>query len=294
MKTIDFALDSRIYALFKGDPGTGKSIAAASFPKPYFFALDGNIKAPIAYWRPRGKEFEYDFYSTFLSINKKLEEFNAYCPYETIVIDGITSLADIIINDMIRTRDPGAKKVMRAGIESAQIEDYGGEARGLQVILDNLKAVSINRGIHAIVTAHVIQVESTDLVKKTTSVSRQLLTAGNKVAVKLPKDFDEAYHFDVQGNMDITQDPIYTVVTKNTGYDWAKTALPLPTRIKFTNGSLYDIIMSHLKDYPHVHSVNSSAVANQANSANPESNPTPSSDASKLVGDMFKKKSWNI
>jgi hypothetical protein len=44
--------------------------------------------------------------------------------------------------------------------------------------------------------------------------------------------------------------PKYTIVTSNTGWDWAKTALGLPLRIDFTDKSLYDEIMKsvHNKD----------------------------------------------
>jgi len=246
MNTKDIKIDKRFFCLFKGDPGTGKSIAAASYPKPYFFDMDGRMKSVVNYWRPRAKEFEYDRFNSFYQVNHRLEEFYSYCPFETLVYDGITSGADQILADMLSTRDKGAKKVLRGGIEMYQIEDYGGESRGLQIVIDNLKAISFKHGINCIVTAHVLTTESTDLKSKVTTTSRTLLTAGKKVAAKLPKDFDEAYHFDVQANMEVGGDPKYTVVTRNTGWDWAKTALPIDTRIDFTNGSLYDLIMVQL------------------------------------------------
>lgn len=263
MNTADIKLDQRLFCLFKGDPGSGKSIAAGSFPKPYFIDNDGRMKAVINFWRPRGKEFEYDRFSSFLETNRKLEEFMNYCPFETIVYDGITTGADIILQTMIDTRDSGAKKKLRGGIELLQIEDYGGEDRGLTTIINNLKALSFKWNIHVVVTAHVLTVEQTDVTKKVTNVSRTLLTAGKKVAAKLPVSFDEAYHFDVQTSMDMANPmPKYTIITSNTGWDWAKTALGLPLRIDFTNKSLFNEIMAavrhnevqEIKDS--VHSVN--------------------------------------
>jgi hypothetical protein len=244
MNTADVQLDQRLFCLFKGDPGSGKSIAAGSFPKPYFIDNDGRMKSVINFWRPRGKEFEYDRFDDFLTTNRRLEELYISCPFETIVYDGITTGADIILKTMIETRDAGAKKKLRGGIELLQIEDYGGEDRGLTTIINNLKALSFKWNINVIVTAHILTVEQTDITKKVTSVSRTLLTAGKKVAAKLPVNFDEAYHFDVQTSMDMANPaPKYTIVTSNTGWDWAKTALGLPLRIDFTDKSLYDEIM---------------------------------------------------
>lgn len=253
--TTDVALDERFFCVFKGDPGSGKSIAAASYPGhkenpnigPYFFDNDGRMKSVINYWRPRGREFRGMRPNSFLETNRKLEEFMFECPYQTLVYDGITTGSDKMLMDLLSSRDPKAKKIIRAGIEFYQIEDYGGEYRGLDIIINNLKAISFRHGTNIIVTAHVIKTETTDIIKKTTTESRSLLTAGKKIAAKLPVHFDEAYHFDVQASMDVTAGPSYTVVTRNTGWDWAKTALPIPLRIDFTNGSLYDIIMGHLK-----------------------------------------------
>lgn len=73
MNTTDVILDERLFCLFKGDPGSGKSIAAGSFPNPYFIDNDGRMKSVINFWRPRGKEFEYDRFDNFINTNKRLE-----------------------------------------------------------------------------------------------------------------------------------------------------------------------------------------------------------------------------
>ena len=265
MTTEDVNLDTRFFCLFKGDPGSGKSIAAASYPGhkeksnigPYFMDNDGRMKSVVNYWRPKGREFHYDRFDSFLALNTRLEKFYTHePPYQTIVYDGITTGSDQILADMISTRETDKKKVKRAGIEFLQIEDYGGESRGLQVIIDNLKAISFRWGVNVIVTAHVLTIESTDIKTRVTTTSRSLLTAGKKIAAKLPVHFDECYQFDVQTDMDVTAPPKYTVVTRNTGWDWAKTALPIPARIDFTNGSLYDIIMNHLEGKQFVRATN--------------------------------------
>ena len=253
----DIKIDDRMFCLFKGDPGAGKSIAAASYPEPYFFDLDGRMKSVAAYWRPKGRKFQYDTYTSFDPLYNKLEQLSTYCPYGTLVYDGITSGADQILDDMLAVRGTtNRKRIMAGRIEKYQIEDYGGESRGLTMIMNKLKAISFQKNVHIIVTAHVLSVDTTDLKTKQTTTSRTLLTAGKKVAAKLPKDFDEAYHFDVQAGFGPEDMPKYTVVTRNTGQDWAKTALPLPLRIDFTDGSLYDIIMKHLEGHEIVRTVN--------------------------------------
>lgn len=268
MKVADIPIDTRFFCLFKGDPGSGKSIAASSYPDAYFFDMDYRMKSIKTFWTMQNTErarqilagLEYDRYTDFLSVNRRLEQFMGYCPFKTLVFDGITSGADVILNTMIATRDAGAKRNVRGGVELYQIEDYGGESRGLQTIIDNLKALSFRWELNVIVTAHILETAQTDLKSRITTVSRTLLTAGKKVAAKLPKDFDEAYHFDVQPSLDVSQPPRYTIITHNVGQDWAKTALPLPMRLDFTDAPLYDIIMAELAKHPEiVQPVNSSS-----------------------------------
>jgi hypothetical protein len=244
--TADIQLDARFFCLFKGDPGVGKSIAAASFPKPFIFDNDRRIKSVVNYWRPRGKEVDYMHAKDFIQIQQKLESFLCNCPYETIVYDGFTTGADMILRTMQTTRETGAKKIMRGGIELLQIEDYGGESQGLKWIIETLKDISWRQNVHVICTAHVLETSSTNLKTQQSTISRSLMTAGKKIAAALPVHFDEAYHFDVQSGFDPTDMPKYTILTHHVGQDWAKTALPLPMRIDFTNGSLYDKIMEEL------------------------------------------------
>lgn len=252
MNTADIQIDKRFFSLFKGDPGSGKSIAAASYPKPYFMDNDGRMKSVVNFWRPRGKEFEYDRFDTPLQANKKLEELLPYCPFETIIYDGITTGSRQMLRiakAMRGIQEDGSKqkvnKKYAGGIELSQIEDYNVETTWFDTIINNLKVISFRHNVNVIVTAHVLTTEEKDIKTKITTTSRALLTGGKKVAAGLPVDFDEAYHFDVQPSFDGSE-PRYTVVTRNTGWDWAKTALPIPLRIDFTNDSLYDLIMKEL------------------------------------------------
>lgn len=256
MNTKDIDLDTRFFCLFKGDPGSGKSIAAASYPKPYFFDIDRRLKSVVNYWRARGKEFEYDPYDSPLDINRRLEEFIPYCPFETLILDSVTTWTRAIFKTAKNMRASNAKRIMHAGVEQAQIEDYGAELNWWNTIIGNLKTISFKHNVNVIVTAHVLTSESIDLKSQVTKVSRKIVTAGKQTAAQIPVDFDEAYHFDVQSSVEVGGQPSYTIVTRNVGWDWAKTALPISTRVDFTNGSLYDIIMEQLSKSQFVHAVN--------------------------------------
>jgi len=255
VNTKEINLDERIFALFKGDPGSGKSIAAASFPEPYFMDIDARLKSVVNYWRPRGREFEYDRFTTPLKLNQKLEEFQAHCPYKTIIVDGLTTLSRSIFQVAKSMRGVSlegektkTKVRLSAGMELKQIDDYQGEVEWIQTILNNLKVISLSHNINVIMTAHIITVESSpDIKTGNTSISRNILTAGKKAAAEVPVDFDEAWHFDVQPSYD-GGGPRYTVITKNTGWDWAKTAMNIPIRIDFTNDSLYDKVMESVRE----------------------------------------------
>ncbi len=179
-----------------------------------------------------------------------------YCPYQTIVLDGITTTGKLLLKTMVDTREAGSKKIIRGGIELNQIEDYGGEGKGLDTIINNLQVISLRHAVNVIVTAHVLETSSSNIKTGQTTVSRSLLTGGKKVAASLPVYFDEAYHFDVKSSMNPDERPRHTIVTHNVGEDWAKTALPIDLRIDFTDSSLYNEVMKQLEGKEFVRVVN--------------------------------------
>lgn len=245
MNTRDLTVGERLFILMKGEPKTGKSVAAHSFPNTYTFAIDYRMESVKHFYPDR--DFEYDHFDNLIQVNKRIEDLKLNCPWDTLIFDGITSYSNLAISCMIdhRAPSPGSKTV-RAGIPVAEVEDYGGEARALTMMLDGLRAISIKHKKHVIVIAHVLNVENYNLKTNTTSVSRTLLTAGKKIAAAFPKDFNEVYHFDVQTNLE-TGEPEYIVYTKHQGVDFAGTALPLSTRINWTNKNFYQILLNQIK-----------------------------------------------
>jgi hypothetical protein len=255
MKLEDVKPEDRVFALFKGDPKTGKSIAAHSFffgEPVYTFDLDARMESVKDYYqRVVGKlpNVTFDRFSTFFEIHAKLEELRANCPYKLIIMDSITSLAMKSLDTMIETRTPTEKSKTkdRGGIILTVVEDFGGEASALRMAMNMLLAISIAHNVSVIVTAHVI-----DPQPGAYRPMRVLLTGGKKIAAEIPIHFNEAYHFFVEtkGGLQVGVDDIerkFVAVTRSIGTDWASTALDIPDKIDFTNGLLHAKIIEILK-----------------------------------------------
>jgi hypothetical protein len=272
----DMKIGGKHVALFKGDPGTGKTIAAASYSEGkddiYFFDLDQRIRPLVLHFaHPEmagyKKHIKFDTYSgetAWGDLCTKLDSLISYNPYAMVCMDSLTALSRMLISLMLTARgDAGKQKLKRGGVALTQIEDYSGEANGINQVLDAMRVISgrdatTEGKCHIILTAHVIQVSEKNRAGAV-SVSRFLVNAGAKKTVaEVPAYFDEAYHFDVATGPD--GNPCYRIITRNIGEDWAKTALPLPNEIDFTArpdgldnpsrfGLLYPLIMGHVNAF---------------------------------------------
>lgn len=242
MNTKDLKMNEPAFSLYKGDPKTGKSIAAHSFPDTYTFSFDRRMQSVKSFYR--GRDFEYDYFNNLIEVNQKLDAFKAMqpgtFPYKTVIFDGITRFSDLAIECMIDHRNPSPNsKTVRAGIPMAEIEDYGGESRALTMALNGLLAINIIHKVHVIVIAHVIAVEQVNVLTKSVTVTRSLLTAGKKIAAKLPVDFNEVYHFYVTSDV-LTETSVFRAATKSNSLDWAATCMPLPKSIIWTNKNFFE------------------------------------------------------
>lgn len=233
--------------LGKGDSGSGKSVAAYSFPNAYVFDLDNRVQSVVSYYQRIQrmdilKNLEYDTYTgngAIINMLQKLSSFVNRCPYETVIIDTLTSLADSTLNHAIRMRGgEGGKKI--AGIDTNTIEDYGVEN---SVVMDIIQVFQAMKNVTCILNAHVLSVEEKQLGGPTT-ISRTLLTGGKKVAAKIPGYFGETWHFDTKSNMKGTK---YIVRTQHGGADYAKTSLILPIEIDWTDKVFYEEVTKALQ-----------------------------------------------
>lgn len=253
METVD---PSIIYALFKGEPGTRKSTQALSFVeagKQYWFSWDRKMQGilnPLRKWGYDPKMIDYDDYHDWNSARLKLEKLQIDCPYSTLVFDSLTSCADMTLHQTLSMKAGTSRKSgatagkLVAGIAVNEIEDYNAESAALQELIaltKDIQSYNAKQGkiITVILIAHVVQAEYRNTVNNTTHVSRTIITAGKKVAPKIPAYCSEVYHFNIKKGIDLDAGGDYSLLTEHTGDDFARTALDLPKEIVFTDKPLY-------------------------------------------------------
>lgn len=247
MSTVNF---DALYCMFKGEPGLRKSTQALSFPGPqYWFSWDrkmNGIYLPMKKWGIDPKSIAYDDYDDWAKAKVKLESFQVKCPYKTLVFDSLTSMADMTLRQttqlkygLKRASGQAAGKLI-AGIAVNEIEDYNAESAALQELIALSKDIHNFHNVNVILIAHVVQAEYRNTTNNTTHISRQIVTAGKKVAAKIPAYCGEVYHFNVEQGMVVGGGGKYTVLTSHTGDDFARSGLGLPAKIEFGDNPLYD------------------------------------------------------
>lgn len=232
-----------LYCLFKGEPGTRKSTQALSFPKPqYWISWDQKmdaLKLPMQHWKIDPLSVDYDDYSDYDTVQRKLESFLASCKYRTVIIDSITSGSDSINRQTMRKKGMGGGGKNIAGIPVAGFEEFNAESSALGEVVALTKELNKVRKVNIILIAHVIQKE-----QKTpdgqTHMSRVLVTAGKAIAQKIPAYCSEVYHFNVKQGPIVGKGGQYALKTTHTGDDFARSSLALDEEIIFGNDPLYD------------------------------------------------------
>lgn len=246
------------YIMLKGEPGTRKSTQALSYPKPqYWFSWDQKMlamKLPMKKWGINPKLIQWDDYRDWNPARAKLESFLISresfnpqpIPFKTIVIDSVTSMADGALSqmkDMKRgtTRASGAQAGKNvAGISVNEIEDYMAESAALQELISLTKQIKALHNVNIILIAHVIQAEYKTSPNSPSTISRTIVTAGKRIAPKIPAYCEEVYHFNIKKSFDASSGGEYSLLTTHTGDDFARTGLELPAEIVFGDKPLYD------------------------------------------------------
>lgn len=249
MSTMEDLDPSILYCLFKGEPGTRKSTAALSFPRPqYWFSLDKKMNSlliPMKLWGIPKNEIEYDDYKDYNSMRKKLEQLNASCPYKAIVIDSITSTGDATNRQTIISRvgvknKAGEDRGMQiGGIAVGGLEDYKAENAAFGEIIALTKEIKQFHGAHIILIGHVIG-ERKENERGITHHARTLITGGKAISGKIAAYSDEIYHFNAGAPPAEGMEGEYALLTTHTGDDFARTSLPLPMKIVFNGQPLFE------------------------------------------------------
>lgn len=251
-----------LFALFKGPSGAGKSVGALSYPSPY--VLDFDAKQPgIARKHFPGKDVQYDQFEDIFGACAVLDNLQDNCPYETLILDSITSLTYNIIKSVAALKGEETPKMLKRlkGIKNSSLEMlgydyYNGETRFIKYILDVLKALWKQPGNprNVIVIAHVLETEREDIKTKIVTKTRTIVTAGKAVAAYIPAQFDDEWHFALE-RPDLGSDSGsigHVVCTESFGDESAKCSIRLPRYIDFTEtgkngGNLYETIQKLTK-----------------------------------------------
>lgn len=241
-----------LYAMFKGEPGTRKSTAALSFlpaGKQYWFSWDrkmSGILLPAQKWGYNTKDVHYDDYENWTLARQKLEQFQTDIKgYKTLVFDSLTSCADMTLRQTLKgkqgqTRQSGAQAGKSiAGIAINELEDYNAESSALNELIALTKDIQAYHKINIILIAHVMQADYRNTVTGQTHISRSIVTAGKRVAAKIPAYCGEVYHFNIKKGFVEGSGGTYTALTSHTGDDFARTALDLPAEIEMGDKPLY-------------------------------------------------------
>jgi len=248
----DYKIGQRFKALFIGKPKTSKTVQAASWvfdplctpqKRVLLIDLDGRA-APIVNFYPNKLDLiERKYYSSkpvdFEKLKTDIENLQENCPYSTVIFDGLTMLGENLINYMISLRggqqnpEDKIKGKKRGVLELAGVEDFGGEARGMAQILNIVDILPCN----FIMTAHFIVVENTNVMTGKTTTTKQLMTAGKKVAARIPIGFDEIYFFEKRGGFVASEPPRFKVITQGDEEMFAGTVLPLEREMDVTMNS---------------------------------------------------------
>lgn len=195
-------------------------------------------------WKIDPKSVEYDDYDDWTKARIKLETLQVNCKYKTLVFDSITSMADMTLRQTLKaksgiTRQSGASAGRQvAGIAVNEIEDYNAESSAINELIALTKDINSYHKVNIILIAHVVQAEY-KTANGQTHMSRTIVTAGKRVAPKIPAYCGEVYHFNIEQGMKVGAGGQYSLLTEHTGDDFARTALPLDSKIIFGNLPIY-------------------------------------------------------
>jgi len=260
-KTCDIVLGGRFMGLFVGPNGTGKTIAAASWPgNILFFDFDGRM-APVRLFYPDRKDIEYITVGLdggtrsdvigFTEFTHRFEDLQDRCPYDLVVGDSYTSYSATAVLHQMGLHEKDVKRT-KGGLPIPDWDEYKGETGVMLQILEIAKILPCN----FIMTAHPVSKAATTKQGGSTnetlaSMIRQstLATYGWKTVSFLPNYFNEIYYFYNEASAQVGQVTRRFVQTVASGEIMAKTALPLPAVMETQDKPFYHVLQAHLKAY---------------------------------------------
>ncbi len=251
-----------IFLLEKGEPNSGKSGAAYSFPNPFVFDFDRKMPT-VANKHFPGKKIDWECWDDVFALHNFIKPWlldpkdgnpNAReCPYETLIVDSVTSLSTLVLQSLDKTKGTNVVQMMQnvytsktgeKSVEVMGIDYYNAETNFFErSFMSWMKTLWSREGNpkHVIVLAHKMRVESApDLKTGAIRITDSILTAGRKAAVFIPSRFDDEYVFikETQGaGSQLAKDHYFCITA---GKENARCGYKFPREIDFTDKSLYD------------------------------------------------------
>ena len=242
MKTSDIDLGEKFMGLFKGMNGVGKTCAAVTFPKPLkVFDFDGRMNSVKHQWP--NEDVDYDLYgpTNFHKFRDEFEALQDRCPWQTIVVT-LTSMCNTIITYQLKMKGQENKK-SKGGLVVPSFDEYNGETTIITQVLDIAKILPC----HVIFEGHPVQ--KIDITGGVTKRYSSLVSYGTKVASFAPGYFNEIYHFYLDKPLRVGDKARRIALTEGTDEEFAKTALPLPAKLDYTNARFFDVISGELESH---------------------------------------------
>lgn len=250
--TKDIVSPKGLFALFKGAPNTRKSTAALSFPGAYVMDFDRKMPS-VAQNEYPGKEVNWDTFDDVFAVSDVLQPWLSgfSCPYETIIIDTVTSLSTTCLRSIDKTKGVNVIELLKKKTKDGQVDSLGfdyykGEMQFFErYFIDNLKILWAREGNpkHIIVIAHELVTESTNVMTGKVTRKSTIVTAGEKVATFIPKNFDDEYVFKVERPIfgdQLSRSRSLCITSSDIDENARKTNKKFPDIIDFTTESFYD------------------------------------------------------
>jgi len=189
----------KLNVLMYGKSGTEKTTFGCCFPKPYVFDFDKGMLGQ------RGRDVEYDTYTSYVDFEVRFKELERECPYETIVIDSVTMLEEYCMDKVLAANRRAMPTMNEWNVLITELKDLF------------MRATKMNK--HVVVIAHEQMIQ--DEITGEIMIRPQIV--GKKLPGQLPLWFDEVYRAQVSRNKEGV--PVYSILTASDVKYMAKSRL---------------------------------------------------------------------
>lgn len=247
----EMTFGKKLRILMKGKASTRKTSAAVTFPRPLLL-IDVDQKYDSILLHVENKEgisvesIPPKNYTTFKNLTDELED--NYCPFATVVVDSLTSVARLIQNYCLQnTRSASGKRA--AGGDMGVIKIPGpGDFLAESAALNSLIDWGFTIPAHFILIGHIIEYQERKLGEDEPRTYQRMITGGNKIGAEIPTRFSEVYHFHTEpGYENGVSFTKYMCTTQDDGSNFARTSLGLEPNIDFTSANFFEILKANIE-----------------------------------------------